>query len=81
MGSRLVSPGMIPLQVAPQLLYPAMLPPTTPPGIGGKDSVSAAGAATPVASPSQQSGAQVAPTYLIPVPQAYQNLYLARPPK
>ena len=81
MGSRLMGPGMIPLQVAPQFLYPTMLPPTTPPGIGGKDSVSTAGAATPVASPGQQSGAQVAPAYLIPVQQAYQSLYLARPPK
>ena len=81
-GARLMNPGMIPLQVAPQLLYPAMLPPTTPPGVGAKDGVTAAGAATPVASPGQQAGVQVAPTYLIPVPaQTYQNLYLTRPPK
>ena len=55
-----------------------MLPPATPPAVGSKDGVTAAGAATPV----QQAGAQVAPTYLIPVPaQAYQNIYLTRPPK
>lgn len=86
-----MSPGMIPLQVAPQLLYPGLLPPSSLTGVGGKDAVSMAGAAATAAaaaaaaatSPTQLAAAsQVAPTYLIPVPaQAYPNMYLSRPPK